>query len=68
MGFLSASQAIDQTRPTQTIDISLAVATATLGEVTVRAGENPAYRVLRPVNDRRKQNDYRRTDAYEDRA
>ncbi|RIV19696.1 carboxypeptidase-like regulatory domain-containing protein [Fibrisoma montanum] len=68
MGFQAAKLAIDPTKPTQTVDISLAAATATLGEVTVRAGENPAYRVLRLVNDRRKQNDYRRANAYEYQA
>ena len=48
-----------------TMDIALTPAAALLNEVVVRAGENPAYRILRSVHAHRKQNDYSQLNGYD---
>jgi hypothetical protein len=50
---------------TSTVDVALTPAAAQLNEVTVRAGENPAFRILRAINSHRKQNDFTQLSGYE---
>ena len=47
------------------LDIVLTPAAALLNEVVVRAGENPAFRILRAINAHRKQNDFSQLSSYE---
>ncbi|MEJ0030362.1 MAG: DUF5686 family protein [Bacteroidota bacterium] len=49
----------------QTINFQLAEETTNLQEVVIRAGENPAYPILRKVVDNKKKNDKRKLSAYE---
>ncbi|MFD2933381.1 DUF5686 and carboxypeptidase-like regulatory domain-containing protein [Spirosoma flavum] len=58
-------RAVDPERSTQAIDFKLESAGNALQEVTVKAGENPAWRVLRQVRKNRSINDRRRLSAYE---
>ncbi|OZI06249.1 hypothetical protein BWI93_20750 [Siphonobacter sp. BAB-5385] len=46
------------------LSISLLPMAATLGEVVIRAGENPAFRLLREVATRRSQHDFQQQPAY----
>lgn len=48
-----------------TLDITLIPAASQLQEVVVRAGENPAFRVLRALHAHRKQNDFSQLSGYE---
>lgn len=65
MGFKTLRLAIDPERSTQAVDFKLKPAGMALQEVTVRAGENPAWRVLRQVRKNRDLNDRKRLAAYE---
>lgn len=65
MGYKALRQAIDPERPSQAVDFKLASAGNALQEVTVKAGENPAWRVLRQVRKNRSINDRKRLAAYE---
>ncbi|GAB4016879.1 carboxypeptidase-like regulatory domain-containing protein [Spirosoma sp. KCTC 42546] len=65
MGYKALRQAIDPERPSQAVDFKLMPAGTALQEVTVRAGENPAWRVLRQVRKNRSINDRKRLAAYE---
>jgi hypothetical protein len=65
MGYKTLRQAIDPERTTQAVDFKLASAGNALQEVTVKAGENPAWRVLRQVRKNRSINDRKRLAAYE---
>lgn len=49
----------------QVIDIQLEESLTSLDEVVVFAGENPAFEILRRVNDNKKLNDKRQLEAYE---
>ncbi|MFD2573275.1 DUF5686 family protein [Spirosoma soli] len=65
LGYATLRRAIDRERITQAIDFRLVPAGNALQEVTVRAGENPAFRVLRQVRKNRLLNDRNRLSAYE---
>ena len=65
LGFAMLRHHIDRERFLQAIDFKLIPAGNSLQEVTVRAGENPAFRVLRQVRKNRLLNDRNRLSAYE---
>lgn len=65
LGYKTHHQAVDKNRASQAIDIKLTSTGNALQEVTVRAGENPAFRVLRQVRKNRVLNDRKRLSAYE---
>ena len=65
MGYKALRQAIDPERITQAVDFKLVSSGNALQEVTVKAGENPAWRVLRQVRKNRSINDRKRLAAYE---
>ncbi len=66
MGYANTRRVIDKDRITQAIDVQLPMSVGTsLQEVVVRAGENPAFRVLRQVRKNRSLNDRNRLKAYE---
>lgn len=66
MGYANTRRVIDKKRITQAIDVQLPMSAGTvLQEVVVRAGENPAFRVLRQVRKNRSLNDRSRLKAYE---
>jgi hypothetical protein len=65
LGFSIKRQFIDKTLLKQIVEIRLEQGGVVLQEVRVRAGENPAYRVLRQVWEHRPQNDYGQLPAYE---
>jgi hypothetical protein len=65
LGYVTQRKFIDRERTTQAVDIKLVSGGASLQEVTVRAGENPAFRVLRQVRKNRVINDRKRLLAYE---
>lgn len=65
LGYTTLRRAIDNERLSQAIDFKLNPAGNALREVTVRAGENPAFRVLRQVRKNRLLNDRNRLSAYE---
>ncbi|MBD2702809.1 carboxypeptidase-like regulatory domain-containing protein [Spirosoma sp. BT702] len=50
---------------TSTLNVAIEPAASMLTEVVVRAGENPAFRILRAVHEHRKQNDYSQLRGYE---
>ncbi|UFH53180.1 DUF5686 and carboxypeptidase-like regulatory domain-containing protein [Spirosoma sp. KNUC1025] len=65
LGYKTLRRAINPERLTQSVDFKLESAGTALQEVTVRAGENPAWRVLRQLRKNRSINDRRRLLAYE---
>ncbi|MGF7214616.1 hypothetical protein GGR92_000756 [Spirosoma lacussanchae] len=65
LGYATLRQFVDKERLTQAIDFKLIPAGNALQEVVVRAGENPAFRVLRQLRKNRIVNDRKRLAAYE---
>lgn len=65
LGFKTLRRAIDAERTTQAVDFKMEPAGNALQEVTVKAGENPAWRVLRQLRKNRGMNDRKRLSAYE---
>ncbi|MBE7179299.1 MAG: carboxypeptidase-like regulatory domain-containing protein, partial [Mucilaginibacter polytrichastri] len=65
LGYKTQRHFIDRERVSQAVDIKLVSGGNALQEVTVRAGENPAWRVLRQVRKNRITNDRNRLVAYE---
>ncbi|OIN59516.1 hypothetical protein BLX24_09495 [Arsenicibacter rosenii] len=65
LGYHLYHQAINRKRPFQTIDIQLQVSGTALQEIIVKAGENPAFRILRNIRNNRHLNDRNRLAAYE---
>jgi hypothetical protein len=65
LGYKTQRKFIDRERSSQAVDIKLVSGGNALQEVTVRAGENPAWRVLRQVRKNRITNDRNRLVAYE---
>jgi len=65
LGYATQRQFIDRERTSQAVDVKLMPGGTSLSEVTVRAGENPAFRVLRQVRKNRDMNDRKRLAAYE---
>lgn len=53
---------------TQVINVRLKSASIALEAVVVRPGENPAFRILREINDHKKQNDPSRLQSYRYKA
>lgn len=64
LGYATLRRGIDRERQSQAIDFKLNPVGNALQEVTVRAGENPAFRVLRQVRKNRLLNDRNRLSAY----
>lgn len=65
LGYATLRRGIDRERLSQAVDFKLAPVGNALQEVRVRAGENPAFRVLRQVRKNRLLNDRNRLSAYE---
>ena len=65
LGYAPLRLAIDPERLLQAVDFKLKSTGTSLNEVTVRAGENPAWSVLRKVRKNQPINDRRRMSAYE---
>lgn len=65
IGYNSAAKAI-KNHQTQQIDIFLQPASASLAEVTIHPGENPAWRIMRKVMEHKDQNDPDRIEAYQE--
>ncbi len=65
LGYTNQRRAINRERASQAIDFKLIPGGTSLQEVTVRAGENPAFRVLRQLRKNRQYNDRSRLSAYE---
>ncbi|AUD00691.1 hypothetical protein CWM47_01965 [Spirosoma pollinicola] len=65
LGYKMLRRAIDPERLTQSVDFKLESGGNSLQEVTVKAGENPAWRVLRQLRKNRSINDRKRLSAYE---
>lgn len=65
MGYKTLRMAINPERASQAIDFKLVATGTALQEVVVKAGENPAWRILRQLRKNRDQNDRRRLSAYE---
>lgn len=65
MGFQTRAKAIDPKQAVQTINFQLESSAVQLAEVKIRAGENPAFRILRGVIEFRPVNDRKRLTAYE---
>ena len=64
IGYKSRTKAI-KSGTKQTVNFQLAEDIVNLQEVVIRAGENPAFAILRKVVDNRKKNDKRKLTAYE---
>lgn len=65
LGYATLRRFIDKERPSQAVDFKLTPGGNSLQEVVVRAGENPAFRVLRQLRKNRSLNDRSRLQAYE---
>lgn len=63
MGYQTQTVALVPNRPT--VEIALQATATTLNEVVIRAGENPAYRILRDINAHRSRNDFQQFNGYE---
>lgn len=64
VGFIERSVYLKKSE-NQTIDFRLEANVAQLGEVVIRAGENPAFRILRGVWRKRSENDRRSLEAFQ---
>ncbi|WP_262922983.1 DUF5686 and carboxypeptidase-like regulatory domain-containing protein [Hymenobacter cellulosilyticus] len=64
LGFKALKKAVTQ-QTQQTVNFALGAGAVTLGEVTVRPTENPAYVILRRVQAHKNQNDKRQLQAFE---
>jgi len=64
IGYKPMAKAIKKNQ-TQTIDIFLEPEAATLNEVTIHPGENPAWKILRKVMEHKEQNDPSYINAYQ---
>ncbi len=65
IGFSPVRKAIGSTAAQQTLNFTLGAGSVSLGEVVVRPHENPAYRILREVQNHRRRNQKTELDAYE---
>ncbi|GAB3337155.1 DUF5686 and carboxypeptidase-like regulatory domain-containing protein [Larkinella ripae] len=65
MGYQTTTVAISKTATEQTIQVVLKPVATQLNEVVIRAGENPAYRILREVDARRSRHDFGQLNGYE---
>ncbi len=64
VGFYRRSKPV-QVGTSQVVNMQLEEDVVALGEVIIYAGENPAFEILRRVNDHKKLNDKRSLEAYE---
>ncbi|TGE27910.1 DUF5686 and carboxypeptidase-like regulatory domain-containing protein [Hymenobacter metallicola] len=64
MGYRPKSRAVSR-QEAQTINLALASTAVSLGEVVVRSTENPAFAILRKVQQHKRQNDKARLSAFE---
>lgn len=65
IGYKPATLPLKKAAAVQSVNIGMEPNTASLSEVVIRAGENPAYRILRGVWANRDENDEEKYDAYE---
>ncbi|GAA4414503.1 DUF5686 and carboxypeptidase-like regulatory domain-containing protein [Nibrella viscosa] len=65
MGYTTQRRALNRSKATQVIDVKLEPGGLVLQEVVVRAGENPAYQVIRNLRKLREQNDRGNFSFYE---
>jgi Family of unknown function (DUF5686)/CarboxypepD_reg-like domain len=65
IGYQSRAKALDPSKDKQIINIALQDGAMKLQEVTVKRGENPAWRILRGVVNNKERNDRKRLSAYE---
>ena len=65
IGFSAVKKAITSVKAQQTVNFALGAGAVSLGEVIVRPHENPAYRILRRVQQNRSRNQKTELDAYE---
>ncbi|OWP63788.1 hypothetical protein CDA63_07310 [Hymenobacter amundsenii] len=65
IGFSPVKKAITSTAAQQTLNFTLGAGSVSLGEVVVRPHENPAYRILREVQNHRRRNQKTELEAYE---
>jgi hypothetical protein len=65
IGYRTRAKAIPAGVANPTVDFQLEPTSTSLAEVVVRAGENPAFRILRELRERRPRNDRQRLAAYE---
>lgn len=65
VGYKPRSRKVSRTQAQQVVNFALPSAAQQLGEVVIRSTENPAYAILRKVQQHKKQNDKGRLDAFE---
>ncbi|MBO0359781.1 carboxypeptidase-like regulatory domain-containing protein [Hymenobacter sp. BT186] len=65
MGFKAIKKALNRQAPQQTLNFALGGSGVSLGEVVVRPTENPAYAIMRRVQQNKPRNDKQRLDAFE---
>lgn len=65
LGYRTRRKALDKTAQSQEVLVQLQPAANVLGEIVVRAGENPAFPILRNILKNRSRNDFRRLDQFE---
>ncbi|WP_375436219.1 DUF5686 family protein [uncultured Hymenobacter sp.] len=65
LGFAPIKKALNRQAATQTLDFALGAGAVSLNEVVVRPTENPAYAIMRRVQQHKPQNDKQRLDAFE---
>ena len=65
MGYLPRKKFFDKKRSDQVINFQLASSSTKLDEIVVKAGENPAFKIMRKVIDNRDKNDKRNLKSYE---
>jgi len=65
VGYKIRSKLVNQESPTQIVNFQLYEDTQELGEVVIKRGENPAWEILRRINNNKSKNDKRSLDAYE---
>ncbi|MGV3560291.1 DUF5686 family protein [Larkinella arboricola] len=65
MGYQLTTVAVHAASADKPIEIVLKPVATQLNEVVIRAGENPAFRILRAVSAHRSENDFRKLDGYE---
>ncbi|MBT9392070.1 DUF5686 and carboxypeptidase regulatory-like domain-containing protein [Hymenobacter sp. NST-14] len=65
IGFSAVKKAVSSSKAQQTVNFALGAGAVSLGEVIVRPHENPAYRILRRVQQNRARNQKTELLAYE---
>ncbi len=65
MGYAIKYKALDKNASTQHLEISILPITNNMMEVVIRAGENPAFKILRGMQRNKKKNDRKQLTAFE---